>query len=238
MTKKFRRKQFVVDYGDLIPDRPTLNMISNEFETTDTSTVCASCILISVFTFVNPWLTTLISLTSGLHYICAFFSCLAFSSPSLAAHYEIRQCVLLQICQWWGTPSPLAGPLFRFLISSVVFFFPSQPGTSCRGNDNTRGKQQRLITSPPTYSRSQLARSFLQNWSFSVHVACSTFRPTSQSALLLVSSTGLWPLTHEIDTSLCLAQTRETHTLADLVSLLLSFFSHPLSCTRNLGCVL
>lgn len=72
--------------------------------------------------------------------MCAFSSCLAFSSPSLAAHYEIRQCVLLQMCQRWGTPSPLAGPLFRFLISSVVFFFPSQPGTSCRGNDNMRGK--------------------------------------------------------------------------------------------------
>lgn len=147
------------------------------------------------------------------------------------------------MCQRCGTPSPLAGPLFRFLISSVVFFFPSQPGTSCRGNDNTRGKQQRLITSPPTYSRSQLARSFLPpcvpNWSFSVHVARSTSRPTSQSALLLVSSTGLWPLTHEIDTSLCLAQTQEAHTFADLVSPLLSLFGpRPLSCTRNLGCVL
>lgn len=120
--------------------------------------VCLSCRFVSVFNFVNPRFTTLIYLTKGLHYVCAFFSRLAFSSPSLAAHYEIRQCVLLQTCQRWGTPSPLAGPLFRFLISSLVFFFPSQPGTSCRGNDNTGGKQQRLITSPPTFSRSQPTR--------------------------------------------------------------------------------
>ena len=147
------------------------------------------------------------------------------------------------MCQWWGTPNQLAGPLFRFLISSVVFFFPSQPGTSCKGNDNMRGKQQRLITSPPTDSRSPLHCPFLPtcipNCSFSLHGACLTARPSSQSALLLVSSTGLQPSTREIDTSLRLAQTREAHTLADLVSPLRSLFRPcPLSCVRNLGCVL
>lgn len=164
---------------------------------------------------MNP-IITLIYWTYVLHNICTFFSCLAFSSPSLAAHYEIRQCVLLQMCQQWGTPSPLAGPLFRFLISSVLFFFPSQPETSCRGNDNMRGKQQRLITSPPTYQCSPLDCPFLPscipNWSLSVHVACLTSHLSSQSALLLVSSAGLRPLTHEIDTSLDLAQTQEART--------------------------
>lgn len=84
------------------------------------------------------------------------------------------------MCQRWGTPSPLAGPLFRFLISSVVFFFPSQPGTSCRGNDNMRGKQQRLITSPPTYSRSQLA--------------CSLVSPFVRPKLVFFPTCGLFDL--------------------------------------------
>lgn len=54
-----------------------------------------------------------------------------------------------------------AGPLFGFLISLVVLFFPSQPGTSCRGNDNVRGKQHWLITSPPTGSHLPLRRLFI-----------------------------------------------------------------------------
>lgn len=41
----------------------------------------------------------------------------------------------------WETPVPL---LFGFLISPVLFFFPSQRGTSCGGNDNTRGEKQRI----------------------------------------------------------------------------------------------
>lgn len=79
----------------------------------------------------------------------------------------------------------------------------------------------------------------IPNWSFSVHVACSTSHPTPQSALILVSSTRLWPSTHETDTSLCVARTQEAHTLPDLVSPSPFPSLEPiLSCARNLGCVL
>lgn len=139
------------------------------------------------------------------------------------------------MCQRWGTPSPLAGPLFRFLSSSVVFFFPSQPGTSCRGNDNM-GK-----TTEINNISSHLPMLSLAHFSLNVSSceACSMSHHTSQSALLLVSSMGLRPLTHGIDTSCCLAYTQEAHTQVDLVSLLpLLFASRLFSCRKNLGCVL
>lgn len=69
-------------------------------------------------------------------------------------------------------PSPLAGPMFRFLNSAVVFFFPSKPGSSCRGNDNKRGKQinnisSRTVTLP---IRSPVSHFIYPKPPFSVHV--------------------------------------------------------------------
>lgn len=58
-------------------------------------------------------------------YMCASLACQTCSTPLLTQHYEIRQCVLLQMCRQQGTPSPLAGPLFRF---QLYFSFPLNPG--------------------------------------------------------------------------------------------------------------
>lgn len=129
-----------------------------------------------------------------------------------------------------------------FWSPQLCFSFHLNPRPAAEEMTIWGGKQQRLITPPPTYSHSPLDCPFLHPWmplwSLSVDVACSTSRPTPQSATLLVSSAGLRPLTHEIDTSLCLAQTQEAHTLADLVSPLLSLCKPcSLSRVRNLGCV-
>lgn len=122
-----------------------------------------------------------------------------YASPTLNLYlqhnYEIRQCVLLKMCQQWGTPSPLAGPLFRFQISKVVLFFPFQPRTSCRGNDNKRGKQQISKTIPSTYQRSRLTHFFSfslpqQSCSFSICMTCLTLCSALKTAFLLISSTS------------------------------------------------
>lgn len=119
------------------------------------------------------------TLGAALH-LCIFF-CLAFASPSWASHYKIRQCVLLHMCQWWGTNGPLAAPLFTVLISSLVFFFPSKLGTSCRG-------KHRLITSPPTYPHSQLISPFMDPKLFFFFLKHSLSDLPPHSARLPVSS--------------------------------------------------
>lgn len=97
-------------------------------------------------------------------------------------------------------------------------------GTSCRGNDNMRGKQQINNKSSPLQSHlplnlfifmcPKLVPFLIFSWS-------TSFLPSQSAALL---STGLRPLTSEIDMTLSFAQTMETYTLLVLVSSLPSFF--------------
>lgn len=150
--------------------------------------VWPSCPLISVCNFVNHWSTTLIYLKS-LH-LCVFST----AWPSLHLHITKSDNVFYYKCVRGGEePSPLAGPMFRFLISSVVFFFPSKPGSSCRGNDNMRGKQinnisSHIVTLP---TRSPVSHFMYPKLPFSVHVPFD-FPP--HFYLFLLQDYGPWPM--------------------------------------------
>lgn len=99
-----------------------------------------------------------------------------------------------------------------FWSPQLCFSFPLNPGPAAE-EMTIRGKTTKinnisshLLTLP---TRSLI---FPPKHVFFCTFGCSTYHPTSQSALLLVSSTGLRPLTHEIYTSLSCTNSGGSHT--------------------------
>lgn len=145
------------------------------------------------------------------------------------------------MCQRQGTPRSLAGSLFRFLISSLVFFFPSQPGTSCRGNDNMWGKtteinnisSHRLTPQTP----SPISPFIHQKLVFFVVVHVAFFNLQAHLSICISTRFILRVVTFDPwnwYVTLSCTNLRGSHTLADLFFPSLSFFRPCFfSCTRN-----